>query len=82
MALRPQPERGAAESTATHYASASNPRSITLSAPPSERAKGGGGKLFTQPEKQRQISPTTWSNLVLLKCPARRVYPGPLVKVG
>jgi putative transposase len=38
--------------SAAHYASASDPKSITLSAPPSEGVEGGGGKLFTQSEKR------------------------------
>ena len=38
---------------AAHYTSAEDPESITLSAPPSELAEGGGGKLFTQSEKQK-----------------------------
>jgi hypothetical protein len=38
---------------AAHYASASDPESITLSAPPSEKVEGGAGKLFTQSEKQK-----------------------------
>ena len=33
--------------SAADYASASDPESITLSAPPSDLVKGGGGKLFT-----------------------------------
>jgi putative transposase len=37
---------------APHPAPASNPESLTLSAPPSERVEGGDGKLFTQSEKQ------------------------------
>jgi putative transposase len=46
---RPAPEVLAG---AAHYASAENPESITLSAPPSRIVKGGGGKLFTQSQKQ------------------------------
>jgi hypothetical protein len=38
--------------SAAHYASASDPKSITLSAPPSEGVEGGGGELFTQSEKR------------------------------
>jgi putative transposase len=38
---------------AAHYVSVSDPESITLSAPPSERVEGGAGKLFTQSEKQK-----------------------------
>ena len=34
---------------AAHPAPASDPKSITLSAPPSERVEAGGGKLSTQP---------------------------------
>ena len=37
---------------ALHYASSADPDSLTLSAPPSERVEGGGGKLFTQSEEQ------------------------------
>lgn len=37
----------------THYASASDPKSVTLSAPPSQQAEGGAGKLFTQEKKQK-----------------------------
>jgi hypothetical protein len=33
---------------AAHYAATSDPKSITLSAPPSEKVEGGAGKLFTQ----------------------------------
>jgi hypothetical protein len=36
---------------AAHYASSSDPKSLTLSAPPSETVKGGAGKLFTQSDK-------------------------------
>jgi len=38
---------------AAHYASASDPKSTTLSAPPSEMVEGGGGKLFTPSPKQK-----------------------------
>ena len=38
---------------AAHYASASDPESITLSAPPPARVQGGAGKLFAQSQKQR-----------------------------
>ena len=38
---------------AAHYASASDQKSITLSAPPSEKVEGGDGKLFTQREIQK-----------------------------
>jgi putative transposase len=38
---------------AAHYASASDPESVTLSAPPSEHAEDGVGKLFTQDKKQK-----------------------------
>ena len=37
---------------AVHHASACDPESITLSAPPSEGVEGGAGKLFTQSEKR------------------------------
>jgi hypothetical protein len=37
---------------AAHYASASDPESITLSAPPSEKVEGGPESCFTQSEKQ------------------------------
>jgi len=37
---------------APHPAPASNPKSITLSAPPLERVEAGGGKLFTQSEQR------------------------------
>jgi hypothetical protein len=37
---------------ALHNASTENPKSISLSAPPSGRLKGGGGKLFNQSENQ------------------------------
>ena len=47
---RPTP-RGLAG--AAHYASASDPKSLTLSAPPSEQAEGGDGKLFTQQKKEK-----------------------------
>lgn len=36
-----------------HHASASDPESLTLSAPPSEIVKGGGGKHFTQSQNQK-----------------------------
>jgi len=38
---------------AAHHASASDSESVTLSAPPSEPAEGGAGKLFTQEKKQK-----------------------------
>jgi putative transposase len=38
---------------AAHYASASDPKSITLSAPPSDSLEGGAGKLFAQHEKRK-----------------------------
>ena len=38
---------------AVRCASTEDPESITLSAPPSGSVNGGGGKLFTQSEKQR-----------------------------
>jgi hypothetical protein len=38
---------------AQHDASTENPKSISLSAPPSETAKDGGGKLFTQSQNQK-----------------------------
>jgi putative transposase len=38
---------------AAHYAPTEVPESITLSAPPSAIVKGGGGKLFTQSDKQK-----------------------------
>jgi putative transposase len=37
---------------AAHHASASDPESTILSAPPSAIAKGGDGKLFTQPDNR------------------------------
>jgi len=47
---RPAPGRLAG---AAHYASASDPKPVTLSAPPSEQAEDGDGKLFTQQKKQK-----------------------------
>jgi putative transposase len=38
---------------APHHASASDPESIMLSAPPSAGVKGGGGKLFTQSQEPK-----------------------------
>ena len=48
-AATPAPE---ALAGAAHHSAAEDPESITLSAPPSGIVKGGGGKLFTQPQKQ------------------------------
>jgi hypothetical protein len=36
---------------AAHYASGSDPKSVTLSTPPSDKAEGVAGKRFTQQEK-------------------------------
>jgi putative transposase len=38
---------------APHYASSADPKSLTLSAPPSESVEGGGGKLFIQSKRRK-----------------------------